>query len=101
MQILLMAVQAGVIVWVTAYAAIDTNDPGTTMGVFVTMVFTVWFVGALLANLWDWLRFRAVKFARALPRDGKQLEAEIDGSGRNAVLPRQAPEHAGRISARK
>lgn len=101
MQWVLMAVQAAIIVTFTVGVAIDTNDPGTTLGAFVAVTLLVWFFGALLANLWDWLRFRAFKLTRPLPRNAEKLDGESLGGRRNAVLLGEPPKDARRIAARE
>lgn len=101
MQLVLMAVQASIIGWITIGVGIKTNDPGTTLGAFVGVTGLVWFFGALLVNLWDWLRFSLFKLSRPLPGDGQKFDGESLSGGRDAVFLRQPAKDAGRITARE
>ena len=100
-QLLIKAVQAGLILWWTVAIAIDTNDPKLTLVTFFVAIVAVGFVGGLLTNIWDWIRVRLTRRFRSVPSDCEQLQDKSLGGGSGPVLLGNAPEKPGRIGIGK
>ena len=74
MRLIVMAVQAAVIGWITIGVAMETNNPGTTFGAFIAVTGLVWFFGAAWANAVDWARVvRRFGFREAALREDGPL----------------------------
>jgi len=100
-QLLIKAVQAGLILWWTVAIAIDTNDPKLTLVTFFVAIVAVGFMGGLLTNIWDWIRVRLTRRFRSVPSDCEQLQDQRLSGGSGSVLLGNAPKKLGRIGVSK
>jgi len=100
-QLLIKAVQAGLILWWTVAIAIDTNDPKLTLVTFFVAIVAVGFVGGLLTNIWDWIRVRLTRRFRSVPSNCEQLQDQRLSGGSGPVLLGNPREKPGRIGVGK